>query len=64
MPQYEFWYTEAYTYKAWFTAKNIEEAYSLMAGLEEGNYQVQELPEFVKKDKGYEIDFDPFTEVL
>jgi hypothetical protein len=63
MPSYEFWYNEEYTYKAWFTAENKEEAERLMALVDEGELDLDALPEFGKKDKGYEINIDPFWEV-
>ena len=61
MPTYEFWYNEEYTYKAWFQAENKEEAEKLMALVDEGELDIDELPEFGKKDKNYEINIDPIT---
>ena len=61
MPTYEFWYNEEYTYKAWFTAETREEAERLMSLVDRGQLDIDELPEFGKKDKNYEINIDPIT---
>jgi hypothetical protein len=61
MPDFEFWYNEEYTYKAWFTAESKEEAERLMALVEAGELDFDDLPEFGKKDKNYEINIDPIV---
>ena len=56
MPSYEIWYSESYTYKAWFDAENKEEALKLLEQVENGDLIIDDLPGFGKKDKGYELD--------
>jgi hypothetical protein len=61
MPEYEFWYNEEYTYKAWFTAETKEEAERLMSLVDTGELDIEDLPKFGKKDKNYEINIDPIV---
>jgi hypothetical protein len=55
MAQYEFWYSESYDYKAWFTAENQDEANALLEKVENGDLDINALPNFQNKDKGYEL---------
>lgn len=59
MPTYELWYSESYTYKAWFDADNKEEAIKLLEKVQNGDLIIDDLPEFGRKDKGYELDIEP-----
>lgn len=59
MPTYEIWYSESYTYKAWFDADSKEEAVNLLEQVQNGELMIDDLPEFGNKDKGYELDFAP-----
>ena len=59
MPTYELWYSESYTYKAWFEADNKEEAIKLLEKVQNGDLIIDDLPEFGRKDKGYELDIEP-----
>ena len=59
MPEYELWYSESYTYKAWFKADSKEQAIELLEKVQEGDIQIEDLPHFGKKDKGYELDIEP-----
>jgi putative SOS response-associated peptidase YedK len=55
MPTYEFWYSEEYAYKAWFEAKDEEEAQKLLDRVQEGKLELEELPNFGNKSKTYDI---------
>lgn len=55
MATFEFWYDETYTFKAWFEADSQEEADLLIEQVQEGELEIDELPKFVNKDKGYEL---------
>ena len=59
MATYELWYSESYTYKAWFTADSKEQAVKLLQQVQDGDIQIEDLPDFDKKDKGYELDIEP-----
>jgi hypothetical protein len=61
MPDYSVWYSDTYTYKGYFTADSREQALELLNKVEMGQIVMDELPEFVFKDKGYEIEVDPGT---
>jgi hypothetical protein len=63
MPTYEFWYNETYTYKAWFTAEDKDQALKMIESVEQGNLDIEDLPEFGKKDKNYEIELDAIEEI-
>ena len=63
MPAYEFWYNETYTYKAWFTADDKDQALKMIESVEQGNLDIEDLPEFGKKDKNYEIELDTIEEI-
>jgi hypothetical protein len=63
MPTYEFWYNETYTYKAWFTAEDKDQAIKMIESVEQGNLDIEDLPEFGKKDKNYEIELDTIEEI-
>jgi hypothetical protein len=58
MATFEFWYDETYTYKAWFTADNEEQAMEMLEKVEQGEADITELPNFGNKDKSYELLFD------
>ena len=59
MPEYQLWYSETYTYKGWFTADSKEQAIDLLEKVQDGDTQIEDLPGFGKKDKGYELDIEP-----
>jgi hypothetical protein len=61
MPTFEFWYDETYTYKAWFDAENLEEAKKLLDKVTDGEINIDQLPEFGNKDKGYKVSFEHAT---
>lgn len=61
MPTYEFWYDETTTYKAWFDAENLEEAEKLLDRVQDGEMNIDDLPEFGNKDKGYEVALEHST---
>jgi hypothetical protein len=63
MPTYEFWYNETYTYKAWFTAEDKDQALKMIESVEQGNLDIEDLPKFGKKDKNYEIELDAIEEI-
>lgn len=58
MKEYSFWYSETYTYKAWFEAESEEQARTFLARVEDGEWELEELPEFQKSDKAYEVELD------
>lgn len=58
MPEFEIWYSETYTYKAWFTANDKEQALELLEQVESDEIEMDDLPGFGKKDKSYEIEMD------
>jgi hypothetical protein len=61
MPTYEIWYDETYTYKAWFTAENEEQAIDWLNKVELGEIDLESLDDFVSKDKGYELQIGEGT---
>jgi hypothetical protein len=62
MPEYEFWYSETYTYKAWFSADSKEQAIELLESVQQGDIDLEnDLTGFGHKDKGYELDLDPLS---
>ena len=61
MPDYSFWYTESYDYKGWFTADDMEHACELLDKVMEGELNIEQLPNWGNKDKGYEIELSPET---
>lgn len=63
MPTYEFWYSETYTNKGWFTADSLPDAKRLIAEVEDGELDINDLPSFGYKDKGYEFDANGVSEV-
>ncbi len=59
---YTFWYDETYTYKVGFKADSLEQAQELLSQVfDEGEFSVEQLPEFWSKDKNYEFDYAPET---
>lgn len=56
MARYTVWYSETYTYKAWFEAESKEHAQELLEQVRGSEIDVEELPEFGNKDKNYELD--------
>jgi hypothetical protein len=64
MPEFEFWYDETRTYKAWFTAKDREAALELLDRVQDGDLDLENLPDFANKDKGYEIAIDSTLGVI
>ncbi len=56
MARYTVWYSETYTYKAWFEADSKEHAQELLEQVRDSEIEVEELPEFGNKDKNYELD--------
>ncbi len=63
MPTYEFWYSETYTNKGWFTAESLTDAKRLIGEVEDGELDINDLYEFGHKDKGYEFEATNITEV-
>jgi hypothetical protein len=63
MPTYEFWYNETYTYKAWFIAEDKDQALKMIESVEQGDLDIEDLPEFGKKDKNYELELDTIEEI-
>jgi hypothetical protein len=61
MPEFEIWYSETYTYKAWFTADSKEQATELLEAVEQGETQFEDLTGYGHKDKGYELDVEPHS---
>lgn len=59
MALFEIWYSESTTYKAWFEAESKEAAQKMLEDVREGDAQLEELPNFENRDKGYELDLDP-----
>ncbi len=55
MATYTVWYSETYTYKAWFDADSLEHAKELLGQAQE-DCSLDSLPEFGFKDKNYELD--------
>lgn len=62
MPKYEFWYDETYTYKATFTADNLEEAEKLHESVRDGSIAPDDLPDVFLKDKNYTLELDELKE--
>jgi hypothetical protein len=61
MKTYTFWYSETYTYKAGFQAESLEEAKKLLNDVFDGERDINTLPEFWFKDKGYETEYSSDT---
>lgn len=61
MKTYTFWFSETYTMKAGFKANSLEEAKALINDVFEGERDVQTLPEFWMKDKGFDCEYSPET---
>jgi hypothetical protein len=59
---FEFWYDEVYTYKAWIEADSQEEADELINQVESGDLDINALPKFQNKDKGYTLTIGQLTE--
>jgi hypothetical protein len=55
MPEFEFWYDETATYKAWFEADSKEQAIEMLEKLEGGMISIDDLPNYQGKLKGYEV---------
>ena len=62
MPEFEIWYSETYTYKAWFSADSKEQAIELLESAQQGDIDLEsDLTGFSRKDKGYELDLEPLS---
>jgi hypothetical protein len=61
MPDFEIWYSETYTYKAWFSADSKEQAIEMLEAVEQGETLLEDLTGFGHKDKGYELDIEPLS---
>jgi hypothetical protein len=62
MPEFEIWYSETYTYKAWFSADSKEQAIEMLEAVQQGDLDLEsDLTGFSRKDKGYELDLDPLS---
>lgn len=59
---YEFWYDETYTYKAWIQAESQEQAELFIEQVEEGELDINAIPGFINKDKGYTLAIGRPTE--
>ena len=64
MPDFEFWYDETNTYKAWITTDTKEEALALLSEVENGNLSVEDLPGFQNSNKNYELLIDTNLEEI
>jgi len=62
MATFEVWYEETYTFKAWFEADSAEEASELINQVEFAELDINALPKFVSKDKGYTLTFGDLIE--
>lgn len=58
MPEYEFWYDETYTYKAYFTADDNAHARGIVKMIQDGIIAPDDIDGVHLKDKGYEIGVD------
>jgi hypothetical protein len=58
MKEFSFWYSETYTFKGWFQAESEEQARTFLARVEDGEWELEELLEFQKRGKGYELELD------
>ena len=63
MPTFEFWYSETYDFKGWFTAETQEQADELLNQLELGEIEIGYLPNFASKDKGYTCETGIATQI-
>lgn len=62
MPEFEVWYSETYTYKAWFSADSKEQAIEMLEAVAQGDLDFEsDLTGFDRKCKGYDLDLDPHT---
>jgi hypothetical protein len=61
MPEFEIWYSETYTYKAWFSADSKEQAIEMLEAVYKGETCLDDLTGFGHKDKGYDLDIDPLA---
>jgi hypothetical protein len=62
MPEFEIWYSETYTYKAWFSADSKEQAIEMLEAVQQGDLDLEsDLTGFSRKDKGYELDLEPLS---
>jgi hypothetical protein len=62
MPEFEIWYSETYTYKAWFSADSKEQAIELLEAVQQGDLDLEsDITGFSRKDKGYELDLEPLS---
>jgi hypothetical protein len=61
MPEFEIWYSETYTYKAWFQADSKEQAIEMLEAVDQGETQIDDLAGFGNKDKGYDFDLEPLS---
>ena len=55
MNEYTFWFDETETYKAVFTADNDEQAIELLQKVEGYEMATEDLPNFAKTSKGYDL---------
>jgi hypothetical protein len=58
MKDFTFWYDETYIYKGGFQANSAEEAQELLEQVFSGEKDINDLPGFWNKDKGYESNYD------
>lgn len=58
MPEYEFWYDETYTRKAYFEAEDNVHARGLMEMLDKGEIGPEDIDTVWFKDVSYEIGVD------
>jgi hypothetical protein len=63
MPTYEFWYDETNTYKAWISADSLEHAKELISQVQEGETDMEDLPDFENRSKAYELLIDTVEEM-
>jgi hypothetical protein len=52
---YVFWYNEEITYKGYFEASSREEAEALLEQVQSGDVLLEDLPNFGKKEKEFNL---------
>ena len=55
---YQFWYNVEEAWKASFTANSLEEAEALLEQVENGDINLDELPNYYERNKGLDTSID------
>ena len=63
MPTYSAWYSTGEYGKLWFKADSLEHAEHLIAEVLEREIEIGDLPNFVAKIKGEELEIDGLEEL-